>query len=102
MKDKILKLIKKYGLSDHLKKQTPIENGSLEWHKIIEISGEIEIDEVEKNNLQKENWIEDEKGITNTEKGTHFYFEIEDEVMSYFKIVDMNPQRLIKLNRRYK
>jgi len=52
--------------------------------------------------LQKENWIEDEKGITNTEKGTHFYFEIEDEVMSYFKIVDMNPQRLIKLNRRYK
>ncbi len=84
----INELVKEYGLSDHLKKQTPIENGSLEWDKIIEISGKIEIDEVEKNNLQKENWIEDEKGITNTEKGTHFYFEIEDEVMSYFKIVE--------------
>ena len=88
MKDKILKLIKKYGLSDHLKKQTPIEENSPEWNTVIEIACDIELDEVKKNNLQKVNWIETKEGITNTEKGTHFYFEIEDEVMSYFKIVE--------------
>ena len=87
MKNKILKLIKKYGLSDHLKKQTPIEENSPEWEKIIEIACEIEVDEVEKNNLQKSNWIETKEGITNTQKGIDFYYEIEDEIIGYFKIV---------------
>ena len=87
MRNKILKLIKKYGLSDHLKKQIPIEENSSEWEKIIEIACEIEVDEVKKNNLQKSNWIETKEGITNTQKGIDFYYEIEDEIMGYFKIV---------------
>lgn len=84
----INELVKEYGLSDHLKKQTPIENGSPEWDKIIEIACDIETNEVEKNNLQKMNWVETKEGITNTQEGTDFYYEIEDEVMSYFKIVE--------------
>jgi hypothetical protein len=87
MDDKILKLIKKYGLSDHLKKQIPIEENSSEWEKIIWIACEIEVDEVKKNNLQKSNWIETKEGITNTQTGIDFYYEIEDEIMGYFKIV---------------
>jgi len=89
MKEKILALIKKYGLSDHLLDQTPIEEMSTEWNKIIEIACEIEVDEVSKNpNARKLYWVETEEGISNTQEGTDFYYEIEDEVMSYFKIVE--------------
>tara|TARA_R100000306_G_C4250754_1_gene80332 strand:+ start:22 stop:498 length:477 start_codon:yes stop_codon:yes gene_type:complete len=102
----INELVKEYGLSDHLKKQTPIENGSPEWDKIIEIACDIEVIEVEKNNSSSAHWIEDEKGTTNTEKGTHFYFEIEDEVMSYFNIVDYRDSNdrnmYIEMNKEYK
>ncbi|BAQ94070.1 hypothetical protein [uncultured phage_MedDCM-OCT-S28-C10] len=87
MDKEILKLIKKHKLYNYYKDQTPIVVNSPEWNQIIEIACEIEKSEVEKNNLQKTNWIQTKEGITNTQEGSDFYYLIEDRIVSYFNII---------------
>lgn len=81
-------LIKKYNLQDHFEKQLPIENQSPEWEKIIDIACEIERYVVEKNNLQKTHWIKKEWGIQNSDIGIELYYQIEDQVMELFNVVE--------------